>query len=88
MSFEESVKPGVEIVGADGVHVGVVDALDGDRIRLKRKDVAHGGESPGARYISVNNIASTEGGKLWLSANADLVALFEEETQSGRPVRL
>lgn len=88
MDYETSVNPDMEIVGADGVHVGIVDHLDGARIKLKRKDAAHGIETKEHRYISVNNIASTESGKLWLSANAALVQVLEEEDKAGKPIKL
>lgn len=86
MDNASKVKPGMEVVGADGVHVGVVEALDGDRIKLAKRDPAHGGESKHSHYIPVNDIASTEGGKLWMSATAALVPLNEEEEKSGKPI--
>lgn len=88
MDYASSVKPDMEIVGADGVHVGIVDHLDGDRIKLKRKDPEHGIDEKFHRYIPVTNIASTESGKIWLSAKADLVAVLEEENKAGRPIPL
>lgn len=88
MNFQSQVRPDMEVVGADGVHVGIVDHIDENRIKLRRKDEAHGVETKHHRYISVNNIASTEGGKLWLSAEAALVPYLEEEDQSRKPVKL
>jgi hypothetical protein len=32
------VKEHMEVVGSDGKHVGTVDHMDGDRIKLTRKD--------------------------------------------------
>lgn len=88
MDLASNVQPDMEVVGADGVHVGIVDHLDGDRIKLKRKDQAHGIETARHRYISIHNIASTEDGKLWMSADAALVPILEEEDQSGKPIQL
>lgn len=88
MNFQSKVRPDMEIVGADGVHVGIVDHIDENRIKLKRKDEAHGVSTKHHRYIAVNNIASTEGNKLWLSANAALVAILEEEDESGKPIKM
>ncbi|WP_237482788.1 DUF2382 domain-containing protein [Lichenibacterium dinghuense] len=34
----------VEVVGSDGVHVGVIDRLDGTMMKLKRKDNVGGGQ--------------------------------------------
>lgn len=80
------IQDGAEVVGADGVHVGYVDHLDGDRIKLKRQDPAHGIETKHHRYIPLNDVASTEGGKVWLAAKADLVEYLEEQDKSGKPV--
>jgi hypothetical protein len=32
------IKEHMEVIGADGVHVGTVDHVDGDRIKLTKKD--------------------------------------------------
>ena len=32
------IKEGMDVIGADGVHVGTVDRLDGDRIKLPRRE--------------------------------------------------
>ena len=79
------IKDGAELVGADGVHVGYVDHVEGGRIKLKRKDPEHGIETAHHRYISVNDVGSTEGGKVWLSAKADLVEYLEETDRDGKP---
>lgn len=57
-----------DVVGADGAHVGTVDGIEGDRIKLTR------GENPSGHtdhhhYISISNIASVEGGRVKLSVN-------------------
>ena len=36
------IREDMEVVGADGVHIGLVEHLDGQRIKLKRKDPEHG----------------------------------------------
>ncbi len=87
MNFQSKVRPDMEIVGADGVHVGIVDHIDENRIKLKRHDPEHGVELTHHRYIHVNNITSTEGNKLWLSANAALVEILEEEDRDGKPIK-
>jgi hypothetical protein len=32
MAGFDDVKEGMEVIGADGVHIGTVDRIDGDRI--------------------------------------------------------
>ena len=41
-----NIKTGMEIVGADEVHLGIVAAVEGDRIRMDRKDRDHGTPAP------------------------------------------
>ena len=75
-----------EVIGADGVHVGTVDHVEGDRIKLTKKD--SGAEIEGApagahsghhHYIPGGLVAEVEGDKVRLSANADVAVTFEEE---------
>jgi len=75
------IKDHAEVIGADGVHLGTVDHLDGDRIKLTRADSPQGPGDEGAKhhYIPLGLVADVEGGQVRLSANADVVAeLFEE----------
>ena len=43
-SFTSRLVKDVEVVGSDGVHVGVIDRLDGAMIKLRRKDNVGGGQ--------------------------------------------
>lgn len=80
------IKPGMEVIGADGVPVGIVDGVDDGRIRLKRRD-QFGDDSKDSRYIETGFVAGVEGSRVRLSANADIAVTLEEES-SGRPVDL
>ena len=71
------IKEHMEVIGADGVHVGTVDAVEGDRIKLTRKD--SGSHSGHHHYISGGLVATIEGDKVRLSANGDAAVLLEEE---------
>ena len=80
------IKEHAEVIGADGVHVGTVDHVQGDRIKLTKKDSgadvagAPGGQHSGHHhYISTGLVATIEDGKVRLSANADVAVTFEEE---------
>lgn len=79
------IKEGMEVIGADGVHVGTVDRLEGDRIKLGKHD-SHGDHAGHHHYISIGLVAGVEGDQVRLSANADVALSFEEE-KSGRPVQ-
>jgi hypothetical protein len=76
----------MEVIGADGVHVGTVDRLEGNRIKLKKTDNS-GQHSDHHHYIELGVVADIESDKVRLSANADVAITLEEEA-SGRPVDL
>ncbi|MDB6183162.1 hypothetical protein [Paracoccus fistulariae] len=50
--------------------------------------MAHGVETRTHRYIPLNDVGSTEGGKVWMSANAALVPVLEEQEEDGKPIQL
>ena len=69
------IKEHADVIGADGVHVGTVDHLQGDRIKLTKKDSSDGKH----HYISTGLVADIEDGTVRLSANADVALTFEED---------
>lgn len=79
----------MEVIGADGAHVGTVDRVEGDRIKLTKRD--SGAEVEGAEghhdhhYIPAALVADVEGDQVRLSANADVAVTFEEE-EGGEPL--
>ena len=79
MSHIDNIKDHMEVIGADGVHVGTVDHIDGDRIKLTKQDSGQGGHEGHHHFISRGLVASVEGDKVRLSANADVAVSFEEE---------
>lgn len=68
-----------DIVGADGVHVGTVDRVEGDRIKLKKQDSGQGRHHGHHHYIPLALVAEVEAGAIRLSANSDVAVTFEEE---------
>ncbi|GAB1717333.1 MAG: hypothetical protein NTAFB05_23750 [Nitrobacter sp.] len=80
------IKPNMDVIGADGVHVGTVDRVEGDRIKLKKSD-GFGSHEGHHHFIEMGLVAGIEGDKVRLSANADIAVTLEEEP-SGRPVKL
>jgi len=79
MTDLSQIKEHMDVVGADGVHVGTVDHVDGDRIKLTMKDSGQGDHKGHHHYISKGLIADIEGNMVRLSANADVAVTFEEE---------
>ncbi|QRI63968.1 DUF2171 domain-containing protein [Shinella sp. PSBB067] len=84
--MSDKVREDMEVIGADGVHVGTVDRVEDNRIKLKKSD-SFGYHEGHHHYIEMGFVAGVEGEKVRLSANADVAVTLEEE-QSGRPVDL
>jgi hypothetical protein len=74
------IREHMEVVGADGVHVGTVDGIEGDRIKLTKADSGMGLHEGHHHYIPASLVAEVEADVVRLSANADVVAnAFTEE---------
>lgn len=77
------IKEHAEVIGADGVHVGTVDGVEGSRIKLTRKDSGEGGHKGHHHFIPLDLVADIEGNTVRLSANSDVADSFEEEEGGG-----
>jgi hypothetical protein len=92
MADLSQVREHMEVVGADDVHIGTVDRVEGDRIKLTKRDsgadiegVEGGLHTDHHHYIPGGLVAAVEGDRVRLSANADVAVTFEEE-ESGEEV--
>ena len=85
MSGIDEVREHMEIIGADGTHLGTVDRVEGDRIKMIRADsgIAHEGHH---HYIPAGLVAEVEGDRVRLSATAEVVADLFEEEPGGEPI--
>ncbi|MCF2515938.1 DUF2171 domain-containing protein [Sphingomonas sp. G124] len=79
MSGFEDIREQMEVIGADGVHLGTVDRIEGDRIKLTKADSGEGSHEGHHHFISRGLVADVEGNQVRLSANADVAVTFEEE---------
>lgn len=74
-----------EVIGADGVHVGTVDKVEGHRIKLTKKDSgaqiegAEGSHEGHHHFISIGLVADIEDGKVRLSSTGANTQFLEEE---------
>ncbi len=72
-----AIKEHAEVIGADGVHLGTVDHIDGERIKLTKDDSAQTEDGQGARhhYIPLGLVAEVEANDvIRLSATAAVAA--------------
>jgi hypothetical protein len=73
------IKEHMEVIGADGVHVGTVDKLEGNRIKLTKKDSGEGSHKGHHHYIDRGLVAGVEGNQVRLSAIGAIAVTMEEE---------
>jgi hypothetical protein len=73
------IKEHMEIIGADGVHVGTVDKIEGNRIKLTKKDSGEGSHKGHHHYIDRSLVADVEGNKVRLSATGAVAVTMEQE---------
>lgn len=73
------VKEQMEVIGADGAHVGTVDRVEGNRIKLTKADSGQGSHKGHHHFIDMSLVAEVEGQKVRLSANADVAVTMEQE---------
>ena len=81
MADTSQITEHMEVIGADGVHIGTVDTVEGDRIKLTMAD--SGSHDDHHHYISQGLIAGIEGNQVRLSATGASAMLFEEEQDGG-----
>jgi hypothetical protein len=79
MAMTNAIREHMDVIGADGVHIGTVDRVEGDRIKLTKKDSGQGSHAGHHHYIASSLVAEIEGDQVRLSANADVAVTFEEE---------
>ena len=75
----KEIKEHMEVIGADGVRIGTIDRVEGNRIKLTKKDSGEGSHKGHHHFIDKGLVADVEGNKVRLSANADVAVTMEEE---------
>jgi len=77
MADLSAIREHMDIIGADGVHVGTVDKVEGDRIKMVKADSgSHGNHH---HFIAGGLVAAVEGNRVRLSAEGAAAVLLEEE---------
>lgn len=83
MADLSQIKEHMEIIGADGVHIGTVDKVEGNRIKMVKADSGSHGDHH--HYLAGGLVAEVEGNQVRLSAAGAAALLFEEE-EGGEPL--
>ena len=85
MSGFEDIREHMEVIGADGVHLGTVDRVENNRIKLIRADSGEAHHDH-HHYIPRGLVAEVEDNRVRLTARGDVVADLFEQEQSGDPI--
>ena len=83
MSSSHEIKRHMEVIGADGVHIGTVERVENGRIRLTKADSGEGRHKGHHHFIDLGLVADVEGQKVRLSANGAVAVTMEEEEDGG-----
>ena len=81
---DSRIKQHMEVIGADGVHIGTVDRVENGKIKLTKPDSGEGRHKGHHHFIDLGLVAEVEGQTVRLSANAAVAVTLEEE-RSGKP---
>ena len=73
------IKEHMEVIGADGVHIGTVDKVEGNRIKLTKKDSGEGGHKGHHHFVDRSLVAEVEGNKVRLSAIGAVAVTMEQK---------
>ena len=93
MTTMSRIKEHMEVIGAGGVHVGTVDRVENNRIKLTKADSGEGKHKGHHHYVDGSLVADVEGNKVRVSANGDVAVTMEQEKSlavfrmAERPVR-
>lgn len=68
-AFADQIEEHMEVIGSDGEHVGTVDEVEGERIKLTRSDSGTDTDG-GHRYLPIELVSAVEMGKVKLSTSA------------------
>lgn len=68
MADASQIREHMEVLGSDGQHVGTVDKIEGDRIKLTKNDPQAQGQH---HYIPLDSVASVDQNGVRLNMSAD-----------------
>ncbi len=62
----ELIRASMEVVSADGRHMGDVDGIEGERIKLAKRGAADGQH----HFVKLIDVDAVRDGKVWLTSQA------------------
>lgn len=62
------IREHMKVVGADGRHIGTVDRVEGDKIKLSKSDSSDGQH----HYIAMSDVEHVKNGEVCVSRSAKL----------------
>lgn len=68
-SFASQIREHMEVIGADGAHVGTVDEVEGDKIKLTKSDSGMGAHSGHHHYLPLSQVSGVHGNQVRMMAN-------------------
>jgi hypothetical protein len=75
MVDKSEIREHMEVIGADGGHIGTVDEIEGERIKLTKTDRGSGGEH---HYLSVTLVEEVDADAVRMSFASELAPQFWE----------
>ena len=66
MATADQIKEHMEVSGSDGQHVGTVDGIEGDRIKLTKSDASDDQH----HYIDLSHVDRVEDNRVYLKVDA------------------
>jgi hypothetical protein len=83
MAHRSDIREHMEVIGSDGVHIGTVDKVEQDRIKLTKKDSGQGSHEGHHHFLPIGLVANVEGDRVRLSATGANAFMFREEEDEG-----
>jgi len=78
MTERNTIMEHAEVLGSDGVHVGMVDAIEGHRIKLTKSDANDTGQT-GHHFLATALVADVKGKTVTLTVPAAEALATQED---------
>ena len=69
------IREHMEVIGADGGHIGIVDKIEGERIKLTKTDRGSGGQH---HFVPVSLVEEIDADAVRMSFRSELAEQFRE----------